>query len=168
MAKHGPAVTVIPVFMPINPSLLSNLLVFYQQTSLVLLPFLTVILNILHFTMVLNKSCFMHIPDILATSAAVDLPSWVGNPCGFPNLVLFSSNVFAFLFIYPTKAFSFAFWSLLLIRYEPIQYASSLAASFPLGSMSPYNIYSTVYSSPSANSAEVPPILYTSSETLII
>ena len=79
----------------------------------------------------------MHIPDNFAMSVAVDLPSWVGRPWGLPNFVFFKSRSLAFLFIYPTKAFNFAFGSLLFVRNDPIQYASSFAASFPLGSISP-------------------------------
>lgn len=54
-ARQGPAVTVMPVFSPTKPSLLSNLLVFSHSTILVALPFLTVVLKSLQLVTFLNN-----------------------------------------------------------------------------------------------------------------
>jgi hypothetical protein len=54
-ARQGPAVTVIPVFIPKNPSLLSNLFVFYHSTYLTVFRYFAKVLYFLQLTTVLKS-----------------------------------------------------------------------------------------------------------------
>lgn len=82
----------------------------------------------------------MQLRQSLATSDAVDRLILWGRPCGLPNLVSIKFKFLAYLFIKDTKWFihdsiSYGFETFNL----PPHAAKDKAASFPLGSINPYN-----------------------------
>ena len=104
-AKHGPAITVIPVLMPMNPDLLNNLFVFYQWNTnfFFVRSHSTLYLYILVLTTSLKISIFRHIEHNLAISSHVVWLSRCVSPCGFPKVVYKSYNFLHSWFILTIK-----------------------------------------------------------------
>mmetsp|Transcript_11381 Transcript_11381/g.9786 ORF Transcript_11381/g.9786 Transcript_11381/m.9786 type:complete len:207 (-) Transcript_11381:392-1012(-) len=140
--RQGPALGVVPVFMPSNP-FLSNLLVLFQvierelpRTSMTSVEYVYV------ETTLLISGTWRAKYASLPRSFAVDLFPFSLKPCGLANMVFLSPSLSVILFISlinslrgdkgsPFTGFSLFF----LIRREPIPYAMHKAASFPLGSI---------------------------------